>query len=114
VGKYFTKEEMVKISTSLFYNRLLLWSKSMASCRTVIKRKLWQVSIIKNVRIAQKRLAGTSKNCLTNCTKLITGRATPKMWSNCVQCCALFDVIMTGKPSIMLCKLMESKDLIFT
>jgi hypothetical protein len=34
------------------------------------------------------------------------GRVTPKIWSNYIQCCTLFDVVMNGKPNILLFKLM--------
>jgi hypothetical protein len=94
VGKYFTKEEMVKISTNLFYSRLYHVGLS-----AVIKKKLCQASS-RRYRIAQKEW---------NCEKFfdelhkITERATPKMWSNYVQCCVLFDVVIT-----LLCKLMEN------
>ena len=35
-------------------------------------------------------------------------RATPKMWCNYVHCCALYDVVVTGKPNVLQCRLMEN------
>ena len=106
VGKYFTKEEMVKISTSLFYSRLYYGAKVWlhAGLSAAIKKKLWQASS-RMLRITQK-----DWNCEKSFEELhkITRRATPKMWSNYVHCCALFDVVENGKPSILLSKLMEN------
>jgi hypothetical protein len=38
----------------------------------------------------------------------ISKRATPKMWSNYLHCCALYDVVTTGKPNLLLSKMMEN------
>jgi hypothetical protein len=106
VNKYFTKEEMVKLSTSLFYSRLYYGAKVWlhAGLSAIIKRKLWQASS-RMLKIAQK-----DWNSVKSFQELHkeSKRATPKMWSNYVHCCALYDVVMSGKPSILLCRLMEN------
>ena len=106
VNRYFTKEEMVKLSTSLFYSRLYYGAKVWlhAGLSAIIKRKLWQASS-RMLKIAQK-----DWNSVKSFQELHkeSKRATPKMWSNYVHCCALYDVVMSGKPSVLLCRLMEN------
>ncbi len=106
VNKYFTKEEMVKLSTGLFYSRLYYGAKVWlhAGLSAVIKKKLWQASS-RMLKIAQKDWNG--EKSFTELHK-VSKRATPKMWSNYVHCCALYDVVMSGKPNILLCRLMEN------
>jgi hypothetical protein len=106
IGRYFTKEEMVKISTSLFYSRLYYGAKVWlhAGLSAVLKKKLWQTSS-RMLRITQKDW--NYEQSFMNLHK-DAGRATPEMWSNYVQCCALFDVVVNGKPSVLLFKLMEN------
>jgi hypothetical protein len=68
------------------------------------EKKLWQTSS-RMLRIAQK-----DWNCEQSFMTLhkSTGRATPKMWSNYVKCCALFDVVVNKKPNTFFFKLMEN------
>jgi hypothetical protein len=91
VGKYFTKEEIVKNSASLFYSRLHYGAKVWlyAGLSAIIKKKLWQASS-RTLRIAQKDL---NLEKLFVKLRKITEKATPKMWSSYVQCCELFDVV---------------------
>jgi hypothetical protein len=86
VKKYFTKEEMVKLSTGLFYSILYYGVKVWlhAGLSAIIKRKLWQASS-RMLKIAQKDWNGEkSFQELHKESK----RATSKMWSNYVHCCA--------------------------
>jgi hypothetical protein len=106
VNRYFTKEEMVKLSTSLFYSRLYYGAKVWlhAGVSAIIKKKLWQASS-RMLKIVQK-----DWNCEKSFQELnkILKRATPKMWSNYVHCCALYDNVTSGKPNLLLNKLMEN------
>ena len=106
VGKYFTKEEMVKMSTCLFYSRLYYGARVWlhAGLSAILKKKLWQTSS-RMLRIAQK-----DWNYARSFIDLHKDarRATPEMWSYYVHCCALFDVVMNGKPGMLLCNLMDN------
>jgi hypothetical protein len=106
VNRYFTKEEMVKLSTSLFYSRLYYGAKVWlhAGVSAIIKKKLWQASS-RMLKIVQKDWNG--EKSFQELHK-ISKRATPKMWSNYVHCCALYDVVTTRKPNLLLSKLMEN------
>ena len=106
VGKYFTKEEMVKMSTCLFYSRLYYGARVWlhAGLSAILKKKLWQTSS-RMLRIAQKDW-NYAKSFID--LHKDARRATPEMWSNYVHCCALFDVVMNGKPGMLLCNLMDN------
>ena len=106
VSKYFTKEEMVKLSTGLFYSRLYYGARVWlhAGLSAIVKRKLWQASS-RMLKIAQKDY--NSEKSFQELHKE-SKRATPKMWCNYVHCCALYDVVVTGKPNVLQCRLMEN------
>ena len=104
VSKYFTKEEMVKISTALFYSRLYygarVWLHS--GINSTLKRKLWQASS----RMLQIALKDWNHERSFMDLHKEARRATPEMWSNYVHCCAMFDIVISGKPNVLLCNLM--------
>lgn len=106
VNRFFTKDEMVRLSTSLFYSRLYYGAKVWlhTGLSAVAKKKLWQTSS-RMLKIVQKDWNG--EKSFKELHK-VSKRATPEMWSNYVHCCALFDVVTIGKPNILLCKLMEN------
>ena len=106
VSKFFTKEEMVKLSTGLFYSRLYYGARVWlhAGLSAIVKRKLWQASS-RMLKIAQKDY--NNEKSFQELHKE-SKRATPKMWCNYVHCCALYDVVVSGKPNVLQCRLMEN------
>jgi hypothetical protein len=71
VNRYFTKEEMVKLSTSLFYSRLYYGAKVWlhAGVSATIKKKLWQASsrMLKTVKSHFKNFIKYQKEQLQKC-----------------------------------------------
>jgi hypothetical protein len=87
VSKFFSTEELVRLSTSLFYSRLYFGAKVwLTSALSSTLKKLWQASS-KMLQIVQKDWK--RKHSYKNLHKL-SNRATPEMWSNYTTACAMF------------------------
>ena len=88
---YFSTEEIVKLSTALFYSQLYygakIWLTSALSAP--LKKKLWQASS-KMLKICPKDWLG--KHSFKKLHK-ISNRATPKMWSNYSVACWMFQSV---------------------
>jgi hypothetical protein len=106
IAKFFTTEEMIQLSTSLFYSRLYYGAKVWLSSALAapLKKKLWQASS-KMLRIVQKDWRGLySYKTLHK----ISNRATPEMWANYSTACAMFDVVSTGIPEDIVVNMTEN------
>jgi hypothetical protein len=90
ISKFFSTQEMVKLSTALFYSRLYygakVWLSSALS--VTLKKKLWQASS-KMLKICQKDWQGQFS---FKTLHKISGRATPEMWSNYSAACGMYNV----------------------
>ena len=97
ISKYFTPSNLIKIATSLFYQRLYYGAS------------VWLSPTLSP--ISKQKLLSASANCLKVCSKNYTldssfidlhkkfKRATPMMWSNYVTACTLYDVYNLQKPT---------------
>jgi hypothetical protein len=87
ISKFFSTQEMVKLSTALFYSRLYygakIWFSSAWSA--FLKKKLWQASS-KMLKICQKDWQGQFS---FKTLHKISGRATPEKWSNYSAACGI-------------------------
>jgi hypothetical protein len=106
ISRYFSPQEMVKLSTALFYSRLYygakIWLSSALSA--TLKKKLWQTSS-KMLKICQKDWQGQySFKMLHKMSK----RATPEMWSNYSTACGMYNVITTSVPEDTFVNLTEN------
>jgi hypothetical protein len=102
ISKFFSSQEMVKLSTALFYSRLYYGAKVwLSSALSVTLKK----ASSKMLKICQKDWQGQfSYKTLHK----ISGKATPEMWSNYSAACGMYIVITTCVPEDTFVNLTEN------
>ena len=102
ISKYFSTEELIKLSTAYFYSRLYYGAKVwlMTSLKADLKKKLWQASS-RMLQIVQKDI---NRQLSYDQLHVISKRASPAMWCSYVTACSMYDIIVNQVPENVLAK----------
>ena len=102
ISHNFTREEMVELSTSLFYGSLYYGAKVWlhSGLHSVTKKKIWQAS----GRMLKIALKDNQRNTSFEMLHRMAGRATPEMWSNYVTANAMYNTVVNQESEELLAK----------
>ena len=98
IRKYFSENELVRLSTAYFYGRLYYGAKVWlhSGLGGLLKRKLWQASSRMLQLIDKSETRGISYLELHK----KYGRATPNMWGNYITAVCMYDMVC-GKTTMI-------------
>ena len=103
IAKYFTEEELLKLSTAYFYGRLYYGAKVwlLTTLNNLVKKMIWQASS-RMLQIVKKDY--NRVHSFESLHKQFK-RASPAMWCTYVTACAMHDVVINRVPENVIAKM---------